>query len=192
MNSFNIMGIDPGSRNVGVTIFGLNIQHTNNSIFLDIDKITTFNIAVEEERDIGIHDGLLDRTNKIARLIKSIYLLYEPLMVGMESSFINISRMAAVIPLSRSIHAIEHIIYSTDRYAKILSMPPGVIKKVFKSKQIGKDAVLEALKNKPHLVKKVEMSRMTDHEVDSVAIAYTLLEYIKTTEGMICMKYLEI
>ena len=33
---------------------------------------------------------------------------------------------------------------------------------------------------------------MSDHEVDGVAIAYTLLEYIKTTKGMICIKYLEV
>ena len=190
--TFNIMGIDPGSRSIGVSIFKIKPQTIDNDMDLDILKILTYNISIDDEDNRGIHEALIDRTSRITRIMKSLYSLYEPAMVGIESSFINISRMSAVIPLSRAIEAIESSIYSVDRYAKMITMPPGVIKKVFGSKQVGKDAVLLALKNKPHLESKIESLRMSDHEVDGVAIAYTLLEYIKTTKGMICIKYLEI
>ena len=190
--TFNIMGIDPGSRSIGVSVYEIEPKILNGDMDLDIVKILTYNISIDDEDNRGIHEALIDRTSRIARIMKSLYSLYEPAMVGMESSFINISRMSAVIPLSRAIEAIESSIYSIDRYAKIVTSPPGVIKKVFGSKQVGKDAVLLALKNKPHLESKIESLKMSDHEVDGVAIAYTLLEYIKTTKGMICIKYLEV
>lgn len=190
--SFNIMGIDPGSRNIGVAIFTITPIQLEYSVGFEIENVLTFNIAIDEEDSRGIHEALIDRTARLESIMKSLYSIYEPAIVGMESSFINISRMSAVIPLSRAIHSIESAIYSIDRYAKILSMPPGVIKKIFGSKQVGKDAVMVALKNKPQLAEKLNMKRVTDHEVDGVAIAYTLLEYIKTNGGMSCIKYLEI
>lgn len=189
---FRIMGLDPGSRTIGICIFEITPILKDTILDFDIDRILTFNIAIDLEDNRGIHDVLLDRTNRISRIVAGIYSLYNPAIVGIESSFINLSRMSAVIPLSRAIQSIESSIYGLDRYAKVLNMPPPVIKKVFGSKQVGKDAVLLALKNKPDLVKKVEISRMSDHEVDGVAIAYTLLEYIKTNGGMVCIKYLEI
>ena len=189
---FNIMGIDPGSRTIGVCIFEVVPRLDKDILEFDIDKILTFNLAIDLESNKGIHDVLLDRTNRIAKIIQSLYALYEPSMVGIETSFINLSRMSAVIPLSRAIQSIETAIYTYDSYAKVLNMTPGVIKKMFGSKQVGKEAVLDALKDKPDLVKKVEISRMSDHEVDGIAIAYGLLEYIKTNRGMLCIKYLEI
>ena len=190
-NKFNIMGIDPGSRNVGIAIYTIETAIINDSITFDISNINTYNIAVDVEDDRGIHDVLLDRTSRISKIIKCLYKMYNPAMVGIETSFVNLSRMSAVIPLSRAIQTIETALYYVDKYVKVINMTPGVIKKAFNSKQVGKDAVLVALKNKPDLYKKVS-NKVSDHEVDGIAIAYALLEYIKTTEGMLCIKYLEI
>lgn len=187
MNStFNIMGIDPGSRNVGVSIYNLNAD-------LSINRVTTHNLNIDIENDNGIHENILDRTKKLSTIIKMLYAIYTPSIVAMESSFINTSRMGAVIPLTKSIHTIESSIYEIDSYAKILSIPPGVIKKIFGSKQIGKDAVSVALDKNLELVSKVvDRKNITEHEIDAIAIAYTLLEYIKTTGGMICIRYLSV
>ena len=186
MSTFNIMGIDPGSRNVGVSIFNLNND-------LSINHIKTYNLNIDIENDNGLHENILDRTKKLSTIIKMIYAIYTPAMVAMESSFINTSRMGAVIPLTKSIHTIESTLYEIDSYVKILSIPPGVIKKIFGSKQIGKDAVSKALDANIELVAKVlDRKKITEHEIDAIAIAYTLLEYIKTTGGMICIRYLAV
>lgn len=194
MDSFNIMGIDPGSRTLGVSIFTIRPkgESTIRDFTLDIENIITFNVRVDDEDTRGLHDKILDRTTKLSKIIKGIYYVYRPMMVSIESSFINANRMGAVIPLTKAIHTVEESIFSIDSYAKIVSIPPGLIKKIFNSKQIGKDAVLEALQDKPELLKKIKSNKeMSEHEIDSIAIAYSLLEYIKTNGGMSCIKYLE-
>lgn len=186
--TFNIMGIDPGSRNVGVCVYELNGK-------LEVISLITYTLYIDSNKNEhkGIHDNILERTDKLESIIKMLYYLYNPVMVAMESSFINMNRMGAVIPLTKSIHSIESILYKIDKHIKILSIPPGVIKKVFNSKQVGKDAVLTALGNNEMLVSKLDRKKeISEHEVDAIAIAYTLLEFIKTSEGMICIRFLTI
>lgn len=188
MDSFNIMGIDPGSRTVGVCIYTISPK-------LELIKIYTYTLNIDSNNNehLGIHENILERTSKLETIIKFIYHIYNPMIVAMESSFINMSRMGAVIPLTKSIHSIESILYNVDKHIKLISMPPGVIKKVFNSKQVGKDAVLDALEKHKHITEKLYKKKViTEHEVDAIAIAYALLEYIKTTEGMICIRYLNL
>ena len=190
--SFNIMGIDPGSRNVGVSIFNVLPEDDNHDIKFTVNKVLTFSINIDIEDDVGIHELILDRLKKLSNIIKTVYRLYNPTVVAMESAFINTSRMGAVIPLAQAIYAIQSTIYSIDRSSKVITLPPGLIKKIFGSKQVGKDAVLVALKSHKLLMEKITKKNMTDHEIDAIAIAYSILEYIKTTRGMVCIKYLEI
>lgn len=188
MDNFNIMGIDPGSRSVGVCIYNISPE-------LELLKLYTYTLNIDSEvnEHQGIHENILERTDKLESIIKYLYHIYSPMMVAMESSFINMSRMGAVIPLTKSIHSIESILYKIDKHIKVISMPPGVIKKVFNSKQVGKDAVLDALGKHKHIIDKLDKKKIiTEHEVDAIAIAHALLEYIKTTEGMICIRYLNI
>lgn len=183
METFNIMGVDPGSNNVGVSIFELNND-------LEIVKIHTHNIALVVDESNGIHDVVVDRLKKLAFMIRAIYSMYNPTMVAMESSFINPSRLGAVIPLTKSIHVIESIIESVDSYAKIVTIPPGLIKKIFGVKQVGKDVVTEGLIGKSYFNKVT--TELSEHEIDAIAITETLLEYIKTTDGMACIKYIDL
>ena len=57
--------------------------------------------------------------------------------------------------------------------------------------QKAKDAVSEGLKSKLHLTSKIK-KELSEHEIDAVAITVTLLEYIKTTDGMSCIKYIDL
>lgn len=189
-NTFNIMSIDPGSRIAGLCIYTLK-PNDEDSIF-DIVEIKTFNMNVDIEKTTGIHENILDRSIRLAMMVRTIYSIYKPAIVAMESAFINMSRMGAVIPLAKSIHSIETAIYKLDKDVKIISIPPGVIKKVFNSSQIGKDAVKKALMDKPKLLGKVVDKNITEHEIDAIAIGYTLMEYLKGSRGMVCIKYLEI
>ena len=184
MDKFYIMGIDPGSNNVGVSIFELDGK-------LEIVKIHTYNLVLNVDESNGIYDAVVDRLNKLSFMIKAIYNMYTPTMVGMESCFINPGRLGAVIPLSRSIHTIETSIVSLDAYAKIISIPPGLIKKIFGVSQKGKGVVSEGLKSKLYLTSKIK-KELSEHEIDAVAITVTLLEYIKTTDGMSCIKYIDL
>lgn len=184
-DDFHIMGIDPGTRNIGVSIFTLNGK-------LQVIGIITFNLNVDIETDTGIHDTLLDRTSKLYRLITSLYYIYNPSMVSIESSFINSRMLGAVIPLTKAIGAIESAIFNMDKYAKVISIPPGVIKKLFDAKQVGKDAVTDALLKHTELMEFVNTKVMTEHEIDAIAITYSLLRYLRKSEGMTCLRYLQL
>lgn len=190
---FNIMGIDPGSRTLGVSIF--TVKPTGESTIKDFDleimDIKTITLHIDNDTT-GLFDNVTARTLKLKRFIKAIYYIYRPAMTSIESSFVNMSRLGAVLPLTKAIHTIESTLVELDRYAKIVSIPPGAVKKAFDSKQKGKDAVLVALKNKKELVDLIgDVAKISEHEVDAVAIAYTLLEYLKTTGGMVCIHGLQ-
>ncbi len=188
MDSFNIMGIDPGSRSVGICVYSITPE-------LEINNIHTHTLSLDTELNDhkGLHENIVERTSKLKYLMQTIIHLYNPTIVAMESSFINTSRMGAVIPLTKSIHVVESILYEIDKHSKLLAMPPGVIKKVFDSKQVGKEAVLTALNKHKGIVDKLNKNKViTEHEVDAIAIAHALLQYIKTTRGMICIRYLNL
>lgn len=188
------MGIDPGSRTLGVSIFTVKPtgESTIDNFNLEIASIKTMTLFIDNDTT-GVFDNVTARTQKLKRLIKGIYYVYRPVMTSIESSFVNMSRLGAVLPLTKAIHTIESTIVELDRYAKIVSIPPGAVKKAFDSKQKGKDSVLIALKKKKQLVELIDkVDKISEHEVDAVAITYTLLEYLKTTGGMTCIHGLRI
>jgi len=183
-DNFYIMGIDPGSRTMGVCVMEM-------SPALEIVSIHTFSPVISRDDSTGIYDNIITRLKKLDFIIRSIYSIYKPTIVSMESSFINASRMGAVIPLTKSIGLIETVLATIDEHIKIVSIPPSVIKKVFKSKQKGKDSVTEALMAKKSIVRMLNVDRMSEHSIDAVAIAYTLLSFLKGNKGMLCIRYLQ-
>ena len=182
--NFYIMGVDPGSHTLGVCLMEM-------SPSLEIVSIVTYSPIISVSDSVGLYDNIIARLKKLEFMIRSIYSIYKPAIVAMESSFINGARLGAVIPLTKSISLVETVLTSIDEHIKLVSIPPPVIKKVFKAKQKGKDTVKEALLNKKTLNSHLDIEKMSEHSIDAVAIAYTLLEFLKANKGMLCIRYLQ-
>lgn len=181
---FYILGIDPGTRNVGLSFYKLNGK-------LDIISIETFNLFIDIEGSNGIGEQLIYRITRLAKMLTCIYKLFSPYMVIMESSFIDIKNISAVIPLSKAISCIEMTIRDIDEYAKLISIAPRLAKKIFGAELTGKEAVKDALMKKDEVLSKIVNKNYTEHEIDAIAIAYALLTYLREERGMPCIKYLE-
>jgi len=183
-DNFYIMGVDPGSRTLGVCMMELSPE-------LDIVSVSTHNVIIDSEDNVSMCENIVYRMRKLRFIIQSLYTIYNPAIISMESSFINASRMGAVIPLTKSIALLESVLNELDRFIKMTTIPPSVIKKVFKARQKGKEAVTEALENNSELSHLVDVNKMSEHEIDATAIAFTLREYLKVNKGMMCIRYLQ-
>ena len=185
MNTFNILAIDPGTTNIGVSIFEIN------ALDLSINKIETIlidlNIGLNE---IELQDLLLTRLNKLHNRIKELVEYYRPNMVAIENSFYFKMRPGAYGPLSQSIMAIELAIQSVNPNIRIFKFAPKLIKKLSTDGgAANKDDVLSGISNISEIVNKINPYLLSEHEVDSLAINYTLLDFIRYNQVILLMLY---
>lgn len=174
-----ILGIDPG-KNLGITILEVEIKDNEHiitnvetkTIYLDL-SITNENIQVQ-------------RTNYLYSIITEILSFYNPIAICLETVFK--SRFAnAVIQLSQYTITIERAIYNYNPYIKLYKLAPRLIKKIVSNTgDATKDDMLSTVNEikelKPFLYKFT-----TEHEVDSLAMAYIVYNKIKNLPECIFM-----
>ena len=165
---FNIIGIDPGN-NTGVSIISID------EISMEIISIETKTIVLEVYSDGGLHN----RTTYLYDYIYNLMLAYDPIMVCLESSFLNIRFPKAVLQLSQYINSIKLAINHVNKYCTIRDYPPKLVKKIFSnSGNSDKDAMLSAMRNHV-VVNYINIDMLSEHEVDSLAIGYLGYEELK-------------
>jgi Holliday junction resolvasome RuvABC endonuclease subunit len=183
METFNIIGIDPSSSNVGISIMAIDISlniEKINTILLNLDNLPQYNNGI---------DKLTNRLYILRHKITEVMRQYTPFMVGIENSFINLRRPGAMGPLSQSIFAIESGILDYNSYISFNKYPPSIIKKEVGAKfSAGKDEVLNACNMIPSISNLINLNMVSEHEVDATAIAYTLLSDIKQNKDWLCMR----
>ncbi len=185
MNTFKTIAIDPGTSTIGVSIF------TINAIDLSIVDIETVLIDTTIRfQEVDLVQDLLIRLNTLHERIKELIIYHRPILVGIEAGFINKLRPAAYGPLSQSIMAIELATLYIDPNIRIFKFSPKTIKMVAtKGGAANKDDVLSGISNISEIVNKINPYLLSEHEVDSLAINYTLLDYIRYNQVILLMLY---
>lgn len=185
MNTFKTVAIDPGTSTIGVSIF------TINAIDLSIMKIETVLVDTTIRfQEVDLVQDLLIRLNTLHERIKEIIRYYQPVMVSIEASFSFKLRPGAYGPLSQSIMAIELAILNVNPNIRIFKFAPKLIKKI--ATDVGsadKDDVLAGVSNIPEIINNINPYLLSEHEVDSIAINYTLLDYIRYNQVILLMLY---
>ena len=170
---FTILGLDPGSNYIGVSVFHID------SYTLELNQITTQTINVsniESPIDFNHHIGykLLDMSNYLTYLLN----IYNPVAVAIENPFMFSKRPGAVIPLAKSLGILEDTILRFNPYILIKRISPSEVKNTLGAKgNANKDAVLEAL-YKHHIASLVDFNSISEHEVDACGITLSLYNQI--------------
>lgn len=187
-NSFNIIGIDPGTNMLGFSVYRL---HPETFEILSIIPISV-NIS-NKESNTKWTDNVIFRLLRLRRVTKQIIKKYNPHIVTIESGFINKLRPGAFGPLSKALMVLEGTVKEVDETIKVFKFPPSIIKKAVNSKMYVNKNSKTSIKDEMSLaINAIEEVRTlfnpflyTEHVVDSVAINYSMLLEIRRTQGLI-------
>jgi len=161
---FYVLGIDPGN-NTGIAIFKLS---TLDMSILSIDTLT-----VVLNNMITGDDIQLERNICLSRVCSYLYSLYKPNLIGVEAAFLNSRFPKAVMQLSQYTSTIDQTFYNLNPFIKIMRFPPKYVKKyIGGGGNADKDRMLVAIKDIPELLSNIDLYRLTEHEVDALAIGY--------------------
>ncbi len=171
-----IVGIDPGSTNLGVAILTIDKK-------FNIIDIKAYNIFAKDiyNRHLNIEQGYNDlRAGSRMRLIMEgiLELLSDDMaFVSIEASFYNAFRPAAYAVLLAQMTMITDALTIQYPYTDVYKHPPGVIKKAIKVKSHkGKDPVTDAIRAlglEKLLSNAKSLDDLSEHAVDAIGIAYT-------------------
>lgn len=184
----NILGIDPGTSILGMAIINID------AVTFEILKIEPISINVSNGVNLDIfQDDVISRLMRLKNVIEMVLRDYAPIAVSIEAGFINLARPGAFGPLSKALMVIENAVIEYNRFVKVFKFPPSVIKnavgaklRVKKTDPLSiKDEMSLAITRIPELACKFNPFKRTEHEVDGVAISYTLVQEIRRTGGLI-------
>ena len=173
MESFNIVGIDPGN-NIGVSIIEIGLPTYE---ILSVD--TTF-IILENNISKDSNDKILDKLNVLSKVVTDLINIYNPVAFAVEAAFMNVRFPKAVMQLSQYVAIIDHTIQLTNPFIKVFKYPPKYIKaRTVGSGNADKDAMTLGVSKINEISDKINVNILSEHEVDAVAIGYTALQEIR-------------
>lgn len=165
----NIVGIDPGG-NTGISIIGLH------PMTLNIESIDTRVFVLDS---YGIDTDMIYRLQTIDKLMRWLIETYQPNMIGMESAFLNQRYPKAIITLSSYTTMLEYCINKYSIYTELIKYPPKYIKKVICSGGANKQDMLTGVSSIKEITNKIDITKLSEHEIDATAIAYTVIQEIR-------------
>lgn len=179
---FTIFGIDPGSRNIGVSIFFINPHD------LSIARVIPVQICLDKYNNYNFQNSLLHiRLLSLAKEINRLLKAFNPVAIGIESCFINPGRLGAVIPLASALSVISTSIILHDSNIKLIEYTPSIIKKTIGADpHANKDPIMEALERIEEINDIINLDLLTEHTIDGIAIGCTLLKEIRE-KGITCL-----
>jgi len=176
MYTFNIMGVDPGTNYVGVSVFEINVQT------LEIVSITPLTISLSKIQETTFSPAMNLRLFELKNQMRHIVATFNPVSITIEHGFINKLRPAAYGPLSMSINTVQSAAFDVNPFSRIFMISPSEIKmNVGATFKADKDMVLAAMNKIGEITAKVNLNSISEHAVDATAIAYGHLKNIRET-----------
>jgi Holliday junction resolvasome RuvABC endonuclease subunit len=174
-NLINILTIDPGN-NIGVSI-----------ITVDVRDFSIVNIETRLyvlENLIPVMDDnfnkLLYKLSVIQDIVTDLYVAYNPIALGVETSFLNTRFPKAVLQLSQYVAVIEHTMYTLNTRIKMFRYMPRYIKRILGAGgSADKDDMMVTMSAIDELTNHINPYILSEHEVDAIAIGYTVLMEIR-------------
>lgn len=182
---YNILGIDPGNH-LGIAILSISpLDSSIRSITTD-----TYHLGRYWDYYPTTQDFIpIQRYNKslyVQQVITYLQNTYSPIAIAIEQPFINTKFPMAITTLTRLCTTLEYSILSNNPNALLVHLPPKIVKATFYDGTATKQDMLQSLQRIPELHSLIpSASSLTEHEVDAIAIAYTLLLEIRRTPNIL-------
>ena len=182
MNTFNILGIDPGITNMGLASTTVNAE-TRLFENISTSNISLGDIHIDNRLDVNFTHG--ERFSKLLAFQEwfRIFLLdTKPDMVVIEESFFNPGRPVAFRSLVEVMQMIRMVVVNYNIHLPVITFSPMEIKKVtintlYRKTTTDKASILEALSSVNNILMSTEdsLNNKTEHELDAIAAVYTYL-----------------
>lgn len=169
--TFNILGIDPGTDTIGFSIITVNIDDLKIvSVTPWTEKVSRF--LDEDSFEVQIHSAKYSRLRLISEKFSQVLTVYNPTVVASEAPFFNRLRPNAYAPLVETVFTLQRALHLWDDYKPLYMIDPPSVKKAVGAQARGdKDAVKKAIK----LIKELEMvnfNNLDEHSIDATAVGY--------------------
>ncbi|MDQ6990800.1 MAG: crossover junction endodeoxyribonuclease RuvC [Mariprofundaceae bacterium] len=171
-STFYLIGIDPGN-NTGIAIYELDCN-TKAVISIVTHTVVLDNLVTNR------NEVLLNRNAILSSVCKKLSSTYTPIVLAMESAFLNSRFPKAVMQLSQYTSTVEQAFYGINSFIKIHRYPPKYIKKyIGAGGNADKDAMTLAVKALPEISARIDLDRVTEHEIDALAAGYIAVSYVR-------------
>ena len=191
MNTFKLLAIDPG-KNIGVTVLTVRVDE-----FIPFNKMkahdgvpvsVSFTIVNIETHYIGLDnliprdavDKQLARIGILQQVMGNIMSYFQPDVLAIEEAFLNVNYATAVMQLSQYLSVILNAAINANAYIKLFRYSPKSIKSGFGAGGgANKDDMLTRISTITEYTSMVDITKLTEHEIDSMAIAHVALSEIR-------------
>ena len=171
-NTFKLIGIDPGN-NLGVSIYTIDGQD------FSIKDIEVHTFILENFTSYITTDKVISKLEYIRHLITGICKEHTPLVVALESAFMNSRFPKAVINLSQYVGTLELTIKQANSFTKVFKYPPKYIKSTICKGDADKNAMLKGVSKIQEITTHIDPAIHTEHVIDATAIGYVALKEIR-------------
>ena len=173
LDSFNIVGMDPGN-NLGLSVLEID------SNTLKILSIRTYRYILDRQIDNDTDNVSLSKWNLIQEIVSAIASTYNPLIVAMESAFLNIRFPKAIITLGSYTTVLEMSWSNYISSNRFFKYPPKYIKKIVGKGDADKLDMMKNISSIEELNQHLDVTSLSEHEIDATAIAYTALLEVRS------------
>lgn len=170
----NIIGIDPGSSNLGYCCLSVNAL-TNEIIStkaktLKADSLSEYNINTA-----NIFSPRFARLLGLKKVLSKLFLEDNPSVIACEGAFFNPRRPNAFEALVEVILTIKFAVIRFDNRIPLTKIEPRLAKKNMQTNGLEKDDMKQALIFKKNIFKlsEDEINSYDEHSVDACSIAYS-------------------
>ena len=178
-----IVGIDPGSTNMGVSVITINLV-TLKIVSSIAWTINGAKLSDDESWIAQLHGDRYSRIKALEETLLQIFNYYQPIAICAESAFINGRFPAAVMALVEVMGAIRSAVTRYDVWKVVNLVPPSSAKTAVSA---GGAANKDTMKEKVMQVTElnysgtVPLELLDEHSIDSLAIGYYM--YKKLLRG---------
>ncbi len=173
-NYFRLIGIDPGTTHLGVSVYTIEIDTLNilNSFAFTIDAS-----RVDCDTWSGsLHGERFYRIGYICQKLCEVFLMYKPLVICAESPFFGMRHPGAYQALTELLTRIRLAVFEYDNWRELKLVPPSIVKQAVGVKgNADKLAMKEALNNLINTINynsDIPFSSLDEHSIDALAVGY--------------------
>lgn len=169
----SIIGIDPGSHNLGVGMLQIDIP-TLRIVASDAWTLVGKKLAKHHEWTTDLHGERNGRVHALEEELLRIFRYYQPLEIASESPFINSKFPQAGLALTVVVCAIRRAVMTYDIWKPLHLIDPPTVKMAVGApgnapKEIIKEKIMEM--STLNYIGETPLSQLDEHSIDALAVA---------------------